>query len=790
MRSLARSRVLSIATAAAVAAGLILLGSPATADTSPPAGTPATVSTDVLPTVQIDGVVWDQEISGNTAYAGGDFQRARPAGAAAGVNTVARRYLLRYNLQTGVMDGSWNPNPNARIRNMAVSPDGSRVYVVGSFTSIAGATRYRVASFNTATGALTSFAPVLNGKVHAVAATNSTVYLVGGFTTANGAAVSGAAAYDAVTGARKTGWAPRIGGGQAIAATVKSDGTQVAIGGYFTSVNGSSNPGYGLALVRGDNGANLPFAVNSRVRNAGSNAAISSLTSDAGGVYGTGQHYGTGTLEGTFYAAWSTGAIIWVEDCHGDTYSAYAAANVVYTTSHAHYCGNIGGFPQTNPWGFHRGLAFTKTVGGTITKDPLGYTNWQGTPRPNLLHWFPDINAGSFTGLNQGGWSVAGNSQYILYGGEFTRVNNVPQQGIVRFAVSDIAADKDGPRVTGANFAPTLSSPAANQVRVTWKANWDRDNTRLTYQVIRDANTTTPRYTTTANSNFWTLPTMTYTDTVAAGTHRYRIRAIDPFGNAQSSTDVSINVPGAANLQAADDLVTEEPAPVAPAPAPAPAGSYAEDVAGDSPANYWRLDETGGTTAVDSAGGANASASGGVTFGTAGAVGSGTAAIFNGTGLLSTQNAVQGPNAFAVEAWFKTTSTTGGKIVGFGNAKTGDSTMADRHLYLDASGKVAFGVYPGSRRIVQSGAGLNDGQWHHVVGNLGPAGMELYVDGTRVGQRTDTTSAQAFAGYWRIGGDRTWAGSPYFTGAIDEVAVYRAPLTADQVASHYASAGR
>jgi hypothetical protein len=530
MRILARSRALSIATAAAAMAGVVMISQPAAADTSPPAGTPPTVSSDVLPTVQIDGVVWDQEIVGSTAYAGGDFQTARPAGADPGVNAVARPYLLSYNLQTGALNTSWSPNPNGRIRNMALSPNGTRLYVVGNFTRIAGGTRSYIAAFDTASGVLTSFAPVLNGKVNAVAATDSTVYLVGAFSVANGAAVSGAAAYDAVTGARRAAWVPRIAGGQAIAATVKSDGSRVVIGGYFTSVNGSSNPGYGLAMLDGLAGRMLPFDVNGRVRNAGSNAAISSLASDAIGVYGTGQHYGTGTLEGTFYATWTNGAIIWVEDCHGDTYSVYPAADAVYTTSHAHYCGNVGGFPQTNPWTMHRALAFSKTVQGTITKDPYGYTNWAGTPRPAALNWYPDLNTGTFTGINQGGWSVAGNGQYILYGGEFTRVNNAP--------------NKDGPRLSGAGYVPSLTSPAAGSVRVAWGANWDRDNVGLRYDVIRSDIATTPRYTTTVSSNFWTLPSMSFTDTGlrSGATYSYRIRVTDPLGNAVLGNYVNVVV--------------------------------------------------------------------------------------------------------------------------------------------------------------------------------------------------------------------------------------------------------
>ena len=52
------------------------------------------------------------------------------------------------------------------------------------------------------------------------------------------------------------------------------------------------------------------------------------------------------------------------------------------------------------------------------------------------------------------------------------------------------------------------------------------------------------------------------------------------------------------------------------------------------------------------------------------------------------------------------------------------------------------------------------------------------------------TNAQAYNGYWRVGGDRSWPASNYFAGTIDEVAVYSFALTTAQVRAHYiASAG-
>ena len=64
------------------------------------------VTADALPTAQIDGVVWDQAIVGNTVYAGGQFTSARPAGARPGTNESPRSNLLAYNIRTGALNAA------------------------------------------------------------------------------------------------------------------------------------------------------------------------------------------------------------------------------------------------------------------------------------------------------------------------------------------------------------------------------------------------------------------------------------------------------------------------------------------------------------------------------------------------------------------------------------------------------------------------------------------------------------------------------------------------------------
>ena len=165
------------------------------------------------------------------------------------------------------------------------------------------------------------------------------------------------------------------------------------------------------------------------------------------------------------------------------------------------------------------------------------------------------------------------------------------------------------------------------------------------------------------------------------------------------------------------------------------------------------------------------------------------------SGQSGTTSAVTGPTTFTAEAWFKTTTTSGGKIVGFGGNSTGSSSSYDRHIYMDNSGRITFGVYPNAVKTVRSTTAYNDGQWHHVAASLSPAGMQLSMDGLKVGSDPSVTGAQGYAGFWRIGGDNlgSWPNQPssqYFNGSIDEVAIYPTALSGAQIRDHFTKSGR
>jgi signal peptidase I len=265
-----------------------------------------------------------------------------------------------------------------------------------------------------------------------------------------------------------------------------------------------------------------------------------------------------------------------------------------------------------------------------------------------------------------------------------------------------------------------------------------------------------------------------------------------------ASTVVAVLVAGSGPAQAA---FTEEVAnPVSSFVAASTFGSaYVDAVLGDSPYLYWRLDEKSGFSVADSSGnGRGGTIMNSTTFDQAGAL-SGDS---NGAVRLSnewiTQNgsAVTAPSRFSLEAWIKTTGTTGGRILGFGNRNgSSASPSIDRSLYLGNNGRVYFALASGKTSGLDSGTALNDGHWHHVVAtytNSGAGGMRLYVDGSLAD--TGKGSLTSMTGWWRAGGDSMsgYTANPYdsfYDGTIDEVAVYDSVLTADEVADHFAQAG-
>lgn len=175
---------------------------------SPERELPETLSADLLTTPQINGVVWSTAVNGNVAYAVGSFTRARPSGVAAGgAGEVVRNNAMAFEISTGKIL-PWNPNLNAQALEVEMSPDNSQVIVGGSFTTVGGQPRSKLAIFDASSGALQPFSVSIAGSVQTVYTTATTLYVGGSFTQAGNQPRSNAAAFNRSTGALLP-WAPR-----------------------------------------------------------------------------------------------------------------------------------------------------------------------------------------------------------------------------------------------------------------------------------------------------------------------------------------------------------------------------------------------------------------------------------------------------------------------------------------------------------------------------------------------------------------------------------------------------
>ncbi|MEV4874805.1 LamG domain-containing protein [Streptomyces cyaneofuscatus] len=711
-------------------------GSPAAALTPPVA-----ITADDLSTWQTNGIVWSMAAGDGVVYAGGTFSTLRPPKAAAGTNEQPAVNFAAFDAATGAPTGcslSFTiSSGTATVRSLALSPDGGTLYAGGQFGAVNGEGVSNFAAVDTATCTVrTNFKIAVSATVRALAVTSDTVYLAGDFTSVGGQSRSHFAAVSTAGASLLpfTANADEV----ARAIEVTPDGQNVLLGGDFFRINGTNT--HALAVVNATTGQ-LTKTYPGFIHN---NSTVQDITTDATGFYTANEGSGGGVFDGRIALNLSDFQQRWRDTCLGATQAVAVYSGVLYSGSHAHDCSSMGAFPD----------------------QPRKHLLAQSVDDPKLLPWFPDTNdgIGEPVGPRVMTQTAKNGRHYLWVGGEFTTVNSAPQQGLTRFS--------DGPD-TGVPWVPnvTLSTLNPGRIEVNWQTSFDTDDGELTYRIYKD-NAATPIHTTTGYSVFWNRPQLSWTDTdvVAGQTYSYRITASDGTNTSAKSPAQSATVATAAE-------------------------AYPARVKADGATLYWRYDEGTSTFAHDSSGNLNngflrnAPA---YRQTPAAVAGPSTAIGFNGTNQYAYSNRLHpAPARFSVETWIKTTTTRGGKIIGFGNLTQQNSTRHDKHVYMRNDGRLTFGVYSGSARTVATTGAYNDGQWHHVVATQGPSGMALYVDGQLRASNILYSTNENAPGYWRVGGDNlaSWPNRPtsnFFAGQIDETAVYPTALTASQVSAHYA----
>src|ERR1022692_560022 len=721
------------------------------------------VSSRVSPSWQTSGTVWALAAVHGVIYVGGNFTSVRPPGVALnGAGQKVRTDLAAFNASTGALIKSFDPTLDGEVNALAVSPDGSTLYVGGHFTHADGSFHEFLAAFSTSTGALIStWDPAASGSVLSIAPSpnGSEIYIGGNFAALDTVARTRAGAVDSATGALLP-WAPALNG-TVTSVAVAPDDSRVLVGGYFTTFNGVTQQGIGSTDPA--TGASELWALPPMFEpnHTGCLANVKDIVISGSVAYAASEGTGGGCFDGDYAVNVSDGSLVWQNDCLGATQALVVLNGVLYKGSHAHDCAYApDGFPQVaNPSG---GWFTHRLLDQSLTNGAVG-------------HWTPNTN-----GNNLGPRVMATDGKELFVGGDFTTVNNHRQQGFARF---EPGPDTTTPPRPG---APTVISTSAGVDSVTFTAVSDSDDGSLAYAIYRDGGKK-PVGTIHATSWPWALPVLHFREShLRPGRiHTYTVTASD-------STTTSAHSPASAPVK-----VTGKN----------PTLSYYRRVLGAHPSFFWKLNERSGSTAFDATpNGFKGSYQPGTTHGVAGPVTGNpdTAASFDGrTGLVTAAQSVLGPQRFSIEGWFRTSTSTGGKLIGFGSSQTGLSTSYDRQIYMMNNGQLVFGVFNSTISTIETPRVYNDGNWHYVVATLGPTGMALYVDGHLIGTNPNH-AAQSYSGFWRVGGDNLKGGwnldfwgsnsqgttqpnSYYLAGTIADVAVYPYAMTAAEVGTHYAA---
>ena len=459
---------------------------------------------DPAPTWQTDKTVYALASGDGVVYAGGDFSTVRPPKSAPGQDTTPRARFAAFDAATGDLlpcaPSFTHAGGKATIRALDVSADGSTLYVGGVFDAVNGAPALNFAAITLATCTPRNGFPRANGMVHAIAASPGAIYLGGEFSKVKGTTRTRLAAVTP-TGALLP-WAPRANG-RVRALTVAPGETRVYAGGKFSQVNGSWILGL-VALDPTSGGVVQTFPGWIDVRNQ----EVKGLAHDDQNFYLGAEGTGGGVFDGRIAADVQTGQLRWRDNCLGATQAVLPYNGVLFSASHAHDCSRTpGGFPDNAMQGRQHFLA-------------------QSIADSTILPWFPDTDEGP-GGSGVGPYALAVSNGVLWSGGMFTTVNGTPQQGLTRFPT--------GPDTGNPMPAPTPTAVTEGQgVKVTWRASWDRDDGTLTYLVYRTG-VAQPVGTVTADSRYWSRPTLTFTDgPLPAGTYTYRVAATDGVNTSRS----------------------------------------------------------------------------------------------------------------------------------------------------------------------------------------------------------------------------------------------------------------
>lgn len=214
--------------------------------------------------------------------------------------------------------------------------------------------------------------------------------------------------------------------------------------------------------------------------------------------------------------------------------------------------------------------------------------------------------------------------------------------------------------------------------------------------------------------------------------------------------------------------------------------TYAGLVAQGNPLVFWRLNEKTGNTLYDSIGNSHLTKGSTLVLGTTGPLGDGSTGItldgtVNSVSSLVGPNSWSGQSAISFEYWVNNPAFAATHEVVLSLGSVGIYTSIQ-------SGFPFMSIHTGTQYTTESAVAISAGAWHHIVAAWESGDRtHLYVDGAEVATnnvtpRTGIISSSANYYIGAFGGS-----SLFYSGSIDDVALYLRKLTASEVKAHYSA---
>jgi hypothetical protein len=456
--------------------------------------------------------------SGNRMYVGGNFRYVQQD--SAGTGRVEQPFLAAFDITTGEWVSSFRPVLNEQVRALATLPSGV-VVAGGSFTQANGQPASAVVALDPTTGATsTTWKVGIENRVTGVALRVNSIDVsapyvyIGGNVSHFTGSTSTTARYmrmlgrvSSTDGLPSTGWNPNLNGAVKDV-DASTDGTRVYASGYFTTANGVAAKNAAAIM----NTAGAPLATPAWSPVWSSSKSYQQAIEEVGSkLWVGGSEHSLFQFDPTTFAR--TGGNI--SKSHGDIQTITSDRGVVYAGCHC------------DQFDYSNAFTWPTLSAGWTQADAMGwFAAYDATTGARLPSFVPTFNMR----LNQGIWALKADTTGTMWaGGDVASVRTNAQQarwsgGFARFPLADSTAPTTPSGLT-------ITSQDATTVTLAWTGSTDAGG-GVRYQVLRDDRTV---LSTTANTRTLTVP--------KGGSNRFFVRAIDGVGNVSASTPVVVAAP-------------------------------------------------------------------------------------------------------------------------------------------------------------------------------------------------------------------------------------------------------